>query len=63
MLVRISFTKSESLGSCFDEGQHRTTTHLHYEDWAEYLVVWRKDYIEIYEDYVCNHYLCCIIVH
>ena len=53
MLVRIGHSKSESLGNHFDEKQNRTTSHLRYEDWAEFMVVWRKDRIEIYEDYVC----------
>ncbi|KAH7921911.1 hypothetical protein BV22DRAFT_1197834 [Leucogyrophana mollusca] len=51
MLVRVSYTKSESLPPGFDEKQNRVTGNLRYEDWAEFLVVWRKDRIEIYEDY------------
>ncbi|KIJ64487.1 hypothetical protein HYDPIDRAFT_111813, partial [Hydnomerulius pinastri MD-312] len=51
MLIRVSYTKSESLPVHFDEVQNRMTSHLQYEDWAEFLVVWRKDKIEIYEDY------------
>lgn len=54
MLVRVSYIKSESLGSSFDEVQNRTTNHLQYEDWAEFMVVWRKDRLELYEDYVCH---------
>ena len=52
MLVRVSYTKSEGLGNHFDEKQNRTTSHMRYEDWAEFMVVWRKDRIEIYENYV-----------
>jgi hypothetical protein len=56
MLVRISYTKANGVDAFFDEAQHRTTTHLEHEDWAEFLVVWRKDRrgnhrIELYEDY------------
>ncbi|KIK86882.1 hypothetical protein PAXRUDRAFT_152537 [Paxillus rubicundulus Ve08.2h10] len=51
MLVRVSYSKSESLPVRFDEEQNRQTSHLQYEDWAEFLVVWRKDNLEIYEDY------------
>ncbi|KAF8840746.1 hypothetical protein BDN67DRAFT_1002755 [Paxillus ammoniavirescens] len=51
MLVRVSYSKSESLPVRFDEDQNRQTSHLQYEDWAEFLVVWRKDNLEIYEDY------------
>jgi hypothetical protein len=52
MLVRVSYTKSESLPRHFDEVQNRTTPHLRYEDWAEFLVVWRGERLEIYQDYV-----------
>jgi len=51
MLVRVSYTKSESLPCHFDEVQNRTTPRLRYEDWAEFLVVWRGERLEIYEDY------------
>lgn len=53
MLVRVSHTKLEGLSKCFDEVQNRYTSKLHYEDWAEFIVVWRGQRIEIYEDYVC----------
>lgn len=52
MLVRVSYSKSESLSPWFDEIQNRTTRYLQYADWAEFMVAWRKDRIEIYEDYV-----------
>ncbi|KAG2039604.1 hypothetical protein BDR03DRAFT_1008925 [Suillus americanus] len=51
MLVRVSYTKSESLPSHFDEVQNRSTPRLRYEDWAEFLVVWRGERLEIYQDY------------
>lgn len=51
MLVRVSYTKSDSLPCHFDEVQNRATPHLRYEDWAEFLVVWRGEWLEIYEDY------------
>ncbi|KAG7443112.1 uncharacterized protein BT62DRAFT_935448 [Guyanagaster necrorhizus] len=51
MLVRVSYTECESLGSQFDEYQHRMTSGLRHEDWAEFMVVWRRDSIEVYEDY------------
>ncbi|KAF9242584.1 Pleckstrin homology domain-containing protein [Melanogaster broomeanus] len=51
MLVRVSYSKSESLPVPFDEIQNRQTSHLHHEGWAEFLVVWRNDRLEIYEDY------------
>lgn len=52
MLVKVAYTKIESLGFHFDESEHRTMRDLQYASvWAEYLVVWRKHRIEIYEDY------------
>jgi hypothetical protein len=52
MLVRASYTRSESIGWPFDEVKNRMTSHLQYEDWAEFMVAWRHGAIEIYEDYV-----------
>lgn len=52
MLVRVAYTKSEGLGAGFDEKQNRMTSHMRYEEWQEMMVVWRKDRIELYEDYV-----------
>jgi hypothetical protein len=52
MLVRVSYTKSECLGNHFDEKQNRTTCNTRYEDWDEFMVVWRQNRIEIYENYV-----------
>ncbi|KAF9454744.1 hypothetical protein P691DRAFT_716543 [Macrolepiota fuliginosa MF-IS2] len=51
MFVRISSTKIGKLDSNFNESMNRTTRDLQYKDWAEFMVVWRKDIIEIYEDY------------
>ncbi|KAJ7175763.1 Pleckstrin homology domain-containing protein [Mycena filopes] len=49
MLVRIGYTKSESLGPVFDEEQSRKARGVRYDEWAEYIVVWRKDFIHFYE--------------
>ena len=51
MLVRASYTKSESLPYFTDE-VNRTTRNLHFEDWGEFLVAWRRDVIELYRDHV-----------
>lgn len=51
MLVRVSHTDAGSVGAAFDENQNRVTQHLEYEDWSEFLVVWRKERLELYEDY------------
>lgn len=55
MLVRVSHTDADSVGAAFDENQNRITQHLEYEDWSEFLVVWRKDRLELYEDYASRH--------
>lgn len=52
MLVRVSRTDADSVGTAFDENQNRITSHLEYEDWSEFMVVWRKERLELYEDYV-----------
>jgi hypothetical protein len=51
MLVRVSYTKSEDIKQ-FDDAINRTTRNLRYEDWGEFLVAWRKDRIELYQDHV-----------
>lgn len=51
MLVRVSHTDADSVGTAFDENQNRITQHLEYEDWSEFMVVWRKGRLELYEDY------------
>ncbi|KAJ7645455.1 Pleckstrin homology domain-containing protein [Mycena polygramma] len=49
MLIRVGYTKSESIGPVFDEEQSRKTRVVRYEEWAEYIVVWRKDLLHFYE--------------
>ncbi|KAJ7044004.1 Pleckstrin homology domain-containing protein [Mycena alexandri] len=49
MLVRIGYTKSEAIGPVFDEEQSRKTRGVRYDEWAEYIVLWRKDFIHFYE--------------
>jgi hypothetical protein len=51
MLVRVDYTKSEGIMH-FDDNINRSSRDLEYEDWGEFLVVWRRDSIEIYKDYV-----------
>ena len=51
MLVRVSHTDAESVGTTFDENQNLITRHLEYEDWSEFMVVWRRERLELYEDY------------
>jgi len=51
MLVRVSHTDAESVGTAFDENQNLITRHLEYEDWSEFMVIWRRERLELYEDY------------
>ena len=53
MLVRVSYTE-DGVPANFDEARNRTTRHLESEGWAEYIVAWRKDRLEIYEDHVSS---------
>ncbi|KAJ7134438.1 Pleckstrin homology domain-containing protein [Mycena epipterygia] len=49
MLVRVGYTKSESIGPVFDEEQSRMARGIRYDEWAEFMVLWRKDVIQFYE--------------
>ena len=53
MVVRIAYCRDGSLGPSFDEMQNRSARNLQYEDWTEFVVIWRKDRLELYDDYVC----------
>ncbi|TFK52368.1 hypothetical protein OE88DRAFT_1627947 [Heliocybe sulcata] len=50
MIVSVSYSEEELLGPNFDEYQNRTGRY-EYEDMGEFLVAWRKDRLELYEDY------------
>ena len=52
MLVRPAFLREATVSPHFDEAENRTTRHVLYSDWKEYLVVWRQNRVELYEDYV-----------
>ncbi|KAG7088497.1 hypothetical protein E1B28_012485 [Marasmius oreades] len=51
MLVRIFSSQLSALPRFFDEHKHRQTRKLYYEDWQEFMIVWRMDRIEFYENY------------
>ena len=51
MLVRVDYTKSEGLTQ-FDDNVNRSARNLEYQDWGEFLVVWRRGCVELYKDYV-----------
>ncbi len=52
MLVQISLSNLETVGANFDETKNRVTPHMQYDNWKEFIVVWRKDRLEIYKDHV-----------
>jgi hypothetical protein len=52
MVVRVAYSRDGSVGPRFDEMQNRSARNLVYEDWAEFMVVWRNDRLELYSDYV-----------
>ncbi|KAF7291599.1 hypothetical protein HMN09_01251000 [Mycena chlorophos] len=49
MLVRVGYTRNESLGPVFDEEISRTARGVRYEQWEEFIVLWRKNAIHFYE--------------
>ncbi|KAI0248578.1 hypothetical protein BJV78DRAFT_1332004 [Lactifluus subvellereus] len=51
MVVRVAYSRDGSVGSRFDEVQNRSARNMVYEDWAEFMVVWRNDRLELYGDY------------
>jgi hypothetical protein len=52
MVVRIAYCKGGSPGSRFDEMRDRSARDMQYEDWAEFMVVWRNGRLELYDNYV-----------
>jgi hypothetical protein len=52
MMVKIYYS-STGVGAGFDEVRNLTTRGLEFEDWSEYMVVWKKrGRLELYENYV-----------
>jgi hypothetical protein len=52
MVVRVAYCKDDSFGSHFDEVQDRSARDMQYEDWAEFMVVWRSHRLELYNNFV-----------
>ena len=55
MVVRVAYCRDGSVGPRFDEVQNRSARNLVCDGWAEFMVVWRNDRLELYGDYV--HFL------
>lgn len=62
MLVRRSNVKSGDVGTYFDAEKAMKLRDLRSQEWKELLVVWRKDQLELYEDYVSQCVFTCIIL-
>ena len=52
MVVRVAYCRNGSFGSHFDETQDRSTRDMQYEDWAEFMVIWRGRRLELYNNFV-----------
>ena len=54
MLVRILHSKQDASARYMDETYLAEITEVKQEEWGEFIVVWRRGRIELYEDYVCT---------
>ncbi|GJJ15604.1 hypothetical protein Clacol_009882 [Clathrus columnatus] len=54
MLIRQGYTKSGHVGRYFGETEASKLRDLRNYEWKEFLVVWRKHQLELYEDYACS---------
>ncbi|KIJ54719.1 hypothetical protein M422DRAFT_240799 [Sphaerobolus stellatus SS14] len=69
MLVRRSNTKTGTVGMHFSAKDAMKLRDLRCHEWNEFIVVWRKDQIELYEDYTLpgkerllgHKHLACVI--
>lgn len=52
MVVRVAYCRDEHFGCHFDEIQDRSARHMQHEDWAEFMVVWRRHRLELYNNFV-----------
>ncbi|KAI0947149.1 hypothetical protein AcV7_009650 [Taiwanofungus camphoratus] len=51
MLVKVSYAATETVPAGFDEWRNRTMSHLESWNWEEYIVAWRKDRLELYQNH------------
>ncbi|KAF7314273.1 hypothetical protein MKEN_00899900 [Mycena kentingensis (nom. inval.)] len=49
MLVKFGYTKADTVGPVFDETTSRTMRGIRYDDWTEFIVQWRGNFIQFYE--------------
>lgn len=62
MMVRVSYTE-DSIPTPFDETRNRVTRHLDNEGWAEYIVAWRKDRLELYTEHVSTTHTTIYVIY
>ncbi len=60
MVVRVAHCKDDTFGPHFDEMQDRCARDMQYEDWAEFMVIWRGHRLELYTNFV--RFLSCLPV-
>ncbi|KLO17283.1 hypothetical protein SCHPADRAFT_846749 [Schizopora paradoxa] len=51
MLVRVIHSNNHDFEKPFNDKMCRSTRHLEFQKWSECIVIWRKNRIEIYQDY------------
>lgn len=52
MLVRVSYFETDGLPQPFNEEETKKHQESKEEEWAEFLVVWRRRHLELYEEWV-----------
>lgn len=62
MLIRRGYTKSGRVGRYFSAVEASSLRDLRSYEWQEFLVVWRKKQLELYEDYVGIVYLAALLI-
>ena len=61
MLVRVFRCEHENIKYPFGEKECRVMRGLENKEWDEFLVVWKNQRIELYENYVSSILLCSIL--
>ena len=59
MIVRVAYCKDDTFGPHFDEMQDRCARDMQYEDWAEFMVIWRGHRLELYNNFVRVFSMSC----
>lgn len=62
MLVRVIHSNHHEFKHPFNDKSCRSTRNLEFQDWSECIVIWRKNRIEVYQDYVRKHFSTCYLI-